>query len=568
MSDTYTGSDVTVTSSAMLYDDASWSGLPQGESAPGPLDNVIVTGQSSLVFADVSGVGDFGGLDASQGATASVYMDAAGQLQIGTVSGSTVGGEFYAGAYGNVIAQDESVITAGPYVDAATGFVSVLSGAAYIWEGGGTAGSVSQVVNFYDPTLVRYAPGIFDDYSQFYGSVSDSAGGVINLMPGGPSAPAPTSASASIVGDAIDYQVAGSDGVVSHYSLALTTSAAFAQGWATFVPGADLSALHISDWTPGVGMTVTYEVPDDFNGDGVSDIALTQANGEEGVWHMSGTSVIGGGDTGAPPLGWTPVAVGDFYDFVGQQQVGDRYDNLPPEEQGVATWLLEDGKGEFGVMQYATVFTSQAATLVEIGSPGGTWALKGVGDFNGDGQSDLLLQDATGNVGIWELNGSAIIGGGIVANPGGTWQVAGVGDFNGDGKSDVLFQNASGEVAVWEMDGTSVIGGGDIGNPGGSWAVKGVGDFNNDGHADILFENASGEYAIWEMDGTQIVGGGDIGNPGGSWQFAAVGDYTGAGADILFQDASGNLAIWEMNGTQIVGGGVIGDAGVAWHVLG
>ena len=42
-------------------------------------------------------------------------------------------------------------------------------------------------------------------------------------------------------------------------------------------------------------------------------------------------------------------------------------------------------------------------------------------------------------------------------------------DFNGDGKSDLLWQNDSGQVAIWEMNGTTVIGAAAIGNPGPSW---------------------------------------------------------------------------------------------------
>ena len=36
-------------------------------------------------------------------------------------------------------------------------------------------------------------------------------------------------------------------------------------------------------------------------------------------------------------------------------------------------------------------------------------------------------------------------------------------DFDGDGYSDILWQNTGGEVAIWKMNGTSVIGGG-LGN--------------------------------------------------------------------------------------------------------
>ena len=36
----------------------------------------------------------------------------------------------------------------------------------------------------------------------------------------------------------------------------------------------------------------------------------------------------------------------------------------------------------------------------------------------------------------------------------------GTGDFNDDGDSDILWQNTNGQVSIWEMNGTNVIGGG------------------------------------------------------------------------------------------------------------
>ena len=38
---------------------------------------------------------------------------------------------------------------------------------------------------------------------------------------------------------------------------------------------------------------------------------------------------------------------------------------------------------------------------------------------------------------------------------------------------DWVFQDASGNLAIWEMQGTAIVGGGNIGNPGSIWHVLG-----------------------------------------------------------------------------------------------
>ena len=106
-------------------------------------------------------------------------------------------------------------------------------------------------------------------------------------------------------------------------------------------------------------------------------------------------------------------------------------------------------------------------------------------------------------------------------NPGPSWKANGTGDFNGDGLSDILWQNASsGQVSIWEMNGNNVIGGGTVGNnPGPNWRAIGTGDFNGDGHSDILLQNANGQAVVWELDGATVIAGGAVGaNPGPNWR--------------------------------------------------
>jgi uncharacterized membrane protein len=80
-------------------------------------------------------------------------------------------------------------------------------------------------------------------------------------------------------------------------------------------------------------------------------------------------------------------------------------------------------------------------------------------DFNGDGTSDILWRDTSGNTAIWFMNGTSSIGGGSLGTVPTSWSIVGQRDFNGDGKSDTLWRDTSGNVAMWLMNGTSMLGG-------------------------------------------------------------------------------------------------------------
>jgi hypothetical protein len=64
---------------------------------------------------------------------------------------------------------------------------------------------------------------------------------------------------------------------------------------------------------------------------------------------------------------------------------------------------------------------------------------------------------------------TSTIGSASVGNPGPDWHILGVGDYISDGKSDILWQNSSGAVAIWEMNGATPIATAIIANPGPTW---------------------------------------------------------------------------------------------------
>lgn len=65
-----------------------------------------------------------------------------------------------------------------------------------------------------------------------------------------------------------------------------------------------------------------------------------------------------------------------------------------------------------------------------------------------------------------------MIGSGVPGGADASWTVAGVGDFNGDGKTDVLWRHSSGAVHAWLIDGTTVIGSGLIGTATNDWHIQ------------------------------------------------------------------------------------------------
>jgi hypothetical protein len=211
----------------------------------------------------------------------------------------------------------------------------------------------------------------------------------------------------------------------------------------------------------------------------------------------------------------------------------------------------------------ATMWMNTNGTLTQFAVPGaamgaGTWTAYGVGDFNGDGKSDLLWTSNTGQVAVWEMNGPNLIGFGVPAGQmgAGEWHVAAIGDFNGDGKSDLLWVTKNGGYeAVWTMNGTMLssfaISNGAMGP---EWSTLGTGDFNQDGRADVLWENTSGTVDIWEMNGSNLSGfDPNVGTAPG--RFGGVGHFTGASgatSDIVWVDANNHVTIWQMTSGRLV----------------
>jgi hypothetical protein len=153
-----------------------------------------------------------------------------------------------------------------------------------------------------------------------------------------------------------------------------------------------------------------------------------------------------------------------------------------------------------------------------IGLAVATSALAVDRDFNGDGKSDILLQNTSGALDMWLMDGFQIVTHRVLGTVPAGWTVAAVGDFNGDHKADLLFRHTTGTVAILLMDGFTVLGSGPVGTIANGWTVERVGDFNGDVRADILWRHTSGAISIWLMNGAQILAAGSPLSLGPEWE--------------------------------------------------
>ncbi len=264
--------------------------------------------------------------------------------------------------------------------------------------------------------------------------------------------------------------------------------------------------------------------------------------------------------------------------------------------------------------------TSMSSSSVIGGVTNGTpnllrpdWRAITTGDFDGDGQSEVLWYKWTDGetpnsagtleIGFFNKN-TATYNSKFLAQepPTGGWRPAGTGDFNGDGKTDILWHklsdgegaaykaNSTGTLAVWLMD--RVL-------PSNSevkildkfalnqapkltdWRVGGTGDFNRDGISDIFWQRPSdGRTAIWLMNNveqstgvSQIVElGVDRAVP--NRRVAAIGNFdSDPDLEIIWRGSrndTDDLAYWQMQGAAVQSSGLVANSNTAkdWLPLG
>lgn len=268
-----------------------------------------------------------------------------------------------------------------------------------------------------------------------------------------------------------------------------------------------------------------------FDFDGFTDLIWHNSErGEIAAWFMDQTQLTTSALlTNDLPAGWRVIAAADFnrdgYSdlFCRSQRTGDNEIWLMNEIQRIGRYPVTNGSPEFN--------------------------MAGTGDFNGDGWVDLFWRDPARNItAVWFMEGVTFTGNVELLNAPipFTWSLAGTGDFNNDGNPDLIWRDRyTGGNTIWLMNGLDRLRSVELRpEPDLKFELVGTGAFNLLGNTDLVWRHSDGRNLVWLMQGTDYVRTEVLTSvPSPDWRIAGTGGYTN---EMLFS-AESNDQFTELN---------------------
>lgn len=289
--------------------------------------------------------------------------------------------------------------------------------------------------------------------------------------------------------------------------------------------------IHTNVALPGVAYSSV--VCGDFNNDGQPDVLVTGAdtafNGISQVWQNHSNGRFTNLNAGLPGLSSSAVARGDFnndgrLDLLVTGLAGIDANNFPIYRSQV--WR-NSGNGNF--------------TNVQAGLPGVNTGAVALGDFDNDGNLDLLLTgySSTGAVAqVWRNLGNGTFTNLNAGLPGVLYSSVACGDFDGDGWLDILLTgtpNGFSDTAIsqlWRNQGNGTFAKLNLNLPGISQGAVALGDMDQDGRLDLLLSGytATGAvFQVWRNLGAGLFTNVPVALPAVYQSALALGDYDNDG---------------------------------------
>ena len=285
----------------------------------------------------------------------------------------------------------------------------------------------------------------------------------------------------------------------------------------------------------------------------VGDILIENTNtGERGVWKIYGAKwqfqteevLLSGG------------AIIDTYSSTTEAFGAGDFDN-----DGNVDLAIFDGTT--GAIKLEFMSGNEKSTQITVGTLSTTETPVAVADFNSDGLIDFVTENhSSGMKKIHFLSGSErnlSIGSNslVVTNSG--FKVVGAGDFNKDGNPDLLAEQIAGDSnaltkvdrVIWLMNDSSITSTTNVFlNFAQEWRMKGTGDFDNDGNLDIMVEqDETGRKGIWYMNQTQLRDGFTYLTLLPDWVSGCSGDFNKDGSNdpVFFNKSSGKVIVLNLS---------------------
>jgi autotransporter-associated beta strand protein len=239
-----------------------------------------------------------------------------------------------------------------------------------------------------------------------------------------------------------------------------------------------------------------------------------------------------------------------------------------------ANMIME--RGSDGTCEIFNVGVNTILAAYSLGQISTQFQIAGVGGFDGDGTSDLLLRNvSTGALQIDDVNSNTISNSAPMGHVGLEWQIAGFGDFSGNaGETDMLMRDGNnGAFEVYDIANNAITFAGPMGQVGLEWSVAGFGDFSgNAGESGMLIRNNNtGAFEVYDISNNTITFAGPMGQVGLEWSVAGFGDFSTRAneTDLLMRNSNtGAFEVFDISNNAITFAGPMGQVGLEWTVAG